>query len=117
MTSQTVTGRKALSSPNFAWNHPIPLGVRLGNLVISSIIPPLDPATGKTPAAVKDQVALVFLHMKALLEDAGGTLNDIARVTFYVTSKAEHRPFIDDEWNAMFSSSTVQPARLVIEVL
>ena len=118
MTSQTdVAGRVALSSPNFAWDHPIPLAVRLGNLVISSIIPPLDPATGKTPADIKQQVALVYQHMKAILEDAGGTLDDIARVTFYVRSKAEQRPLIDEEWNAMFSSSAVQPARLVIEVI
>jgi enamine deaminase RidA (YjgF/YER057c/UK114 family) len=44
-------------------------------------------------------------------------LDDIARVTFYVRSKGEQRPLIDEEWNAMFSSSAVQPARLVIEVI
>jgi hypothetical protein len=55
-------------------------------------------------------------HMKGLIEDAGGTIDDIARVTFLVRSKAAHRPLIDEEGNAMFASGSVQPARLVIEV-
>ena len=117
MTSQTdVAGRTALTVPQFSWDHPIPLGVRLGNLVISSIIPPRDPETGGTPPDVKRQVQLVFQHMKGLIEDAGGTLDDIARVTFLVRSKAEHLPLIDEEWNSMFAAGSVQPARLVIEV-
>ena len=117
MASQTeVGGRTALTVPQFSWDHPIPLGVRLGNLVISSIIPPRDPDTGSTPPDVKRQVELVFQHMQGLIEDAGGTIADIARVTFLVRNKAEHRPLIDVEWNKMFASSSVQPARLVIEV-
>ncbi len=117
MTSHTdVVGRTALTVPEFSWDHPIPLGVRLGNLVVSSIIPPRDPETGGTPSDIKRQVELVFQHMKGLIEDAGGTIDDIARVTFYVRSKQEHRPIIDEEWNAMFSNGAVQPARLVMEV-
>ena len=117
MATQTeTTGREALTVPGFAWDHPIPLGVKLGNLVISSIIPPQDPATGKTPTDVKRQVELLFIEMKGLIENAGGTVDDIARVTFLVRSKAEHRPLIDEEWNTMFGGSRTQPARLVIEV-
>jgi enamine deaminase RidA (YjgF/YER057c/UK114 family) len=99
-----------------SWDHPIPLGVRLGNLVVSSIIAPQDPETGRTPTDVQEQVRHLFRQMKALMEDAGGTVNDIARVSFFVRSKQEHRPLIDEEWANMFPAGGYRPARIFLEV-
>ena len=117
MASETeVAAGRALSVPGFAWDHPIPLGVRMGNLVVSSIIPPLDPNGGGTPDDVREQVRLVFQHMRGLMGDAGGTVNDIARVCFYVRDKQHHREFIDEEWAVMYPAGGYSPARIVLEV-
>ena len=117
MSTQTeATGRQALVVPGWEWDHPVPLGVRLGNLVVSSIIPPRDPETGHPAKDNSGQVELSFKYMKALIEQAGGTIDDIARVTCLVTDKAEFRPLIDKVWNTMFPADVVGPARLVIEV-
>ena len=50
------------------------------------------------------------------MEDAGGTVTDIARVSFFVQSKQLHRPPIDVEWEKMFPEGGYRPARIFLEV-
>ena len=96
--------------------HPIPMGARLGNLVVSSIITGTDPDSRELPPDVEGQVRILFRNIRTLIEDAGGTVNNIARVSFFVQSKEQHRPSIDDEWTKMFPEGGYRPARIVLEV-
>jgi len=96
--------------------HPIPMGARLGNLVVSSIITGTDPDSRELPPDVEGQVRILFRNIRTLMEDAGGTVNNIARVSFFVQSKEKHRPSIDDEWTKMFPEGGYRPARVVLEV-
>ena len=56
---------------------PIPMGARVGNMLFSSGIMGTDPATGKAPEDLGQQCEFAFAHMKALVENAGGTVEDI----------------------------------------
>ena len=96
--------------------HPIPMGARLGNLIVSSILTGTDPDTRELPPGVEGQVRILFRNIRTLMEDAGGTVNNIARVSFFVQSKEQHRPSIDDEWTKMFPEGGYRPARIVLEV-
>ena len=96
--------------------HPIPMGARLGNLVVSSILTGTDPDTRELPPDVEGQARILFRNIRALMEDAGGTVNNIARVSFFVQSKRDHRPPIDEEWTKMFPEGGYRPARIVLEV-
>jgi len=96
--------------------HPIPMGARLGNLIVSSILTGTDPDTRELPSDVEGQARILFRNIKALMEDAGGTVNNIARVSFFVQSKQNHRPPIDEEWTKMFPEGGYRPARIVLEV-
>ncbi len=96
--------------------HPIPMGARLGNLVVSSIITGTDPDTRELPPNIEGQAEVIFRNIKSLMEDAGGTVDDIARVSFFVQSKQLHRPPIDVEWEKMFPEGSARPARIFLEV-
>ena len=96
--------------------HPIPMGARLGNLIVSSILTGTNPDTRELPPDVEGQVRILFRNIRALMEDAGGTVNNIARISFFVQSKQLHRPSIDEEWTKMFPEGGYRPARIVLEV-
>ena len=80
---------------------PIPQACVVGNLLASSGISPLDPATGAIPDSPEDQVELVFANVRRVLEAAGGRPEDVAKCTVFVRDKAI-RPIIDKHWTALF---------------
>ncbi len=71
--------RQTLEVPGVAHGAPIPMGVRIGNLVFSSGVAGADPATGKLPDDPARQAALMFDNVRTLLDQAGATLGDVAR--------------------------------------
>lgn len=116
-----MTERKMLTIQGIDYSergvHPIPMGARVGSLVVSSILTGTDPSTRELPPNVEGQAAVLFRNIATLMEDAGGSVDDIARVTFFVQSKQMHRPAIDVEWEKMFPADGFRPARIVLEVL
>ena len=56
---------------------PIPMATKVGNMVFSSGIHAMDPDTGTIPDDPRRQVELVFQHMRTIVENAGGTTDDI----------------------------------------
>lgn len=115
-----MTERKMLTIRGIDYSergvHPIPMGARVGSLVVSSILTGTDPNTRELPPEVEGQAEVLFRNIATLMEDAGGTVDDIARVTFFVQSKQMHRPAIDAEWEKMFPAGGFRPARIVLEV-
>jgi reactive intermediate/imine deaminase len=64
-------------------------GVRVGNTVYISGQIPLDPATMQLVSGDIDaEIRRVFDNLKAVAEAAGGTLNDAAKVTVFLTDLA-----------------------------
>lgn len=89
---------------------PIPMGIRIGAMVYSSGIHGMDPETQQIPEDPARQVALVFSHMRTIVERAGGTVDDIALVIFNLADDA-YRPLVNAEWLAMFPRDGDRPAR------
>ncbi|HIY72274.1 MAG TPA: RidA family protein [Candidatus Luteimonas excrementigallinarum] len=93
---------------------PYSQAVRSGNTVYFSGQIPLDPASGEVvPGGIEAQARRAFDNLKAVAEEAGGTLDDIVRLGLYLTDLGEFAVV-----NAVMSEyfSAPYPARSTIEV-
>ena len=93
---------------------PIPMGARVGNMLFSSGIMGTDPATGKAPEDLGQQCEFAFAHMKALVENAGGTVEDIGSVKVYMKDRSQ-REAVNRPWLKMFPDENNRPARHAME--
>ncbi|MEY4880004.1 MAG: hypothetical protein RJB62_1473 [Pseudomonadota bacterium] len=84
--------------------------VRMGDLVFTSSVPGIDPSTGDIPSDMEAQFALAFVNLRALLERAGATPDDIGLITVYTPGR-EGRIFINKPWLEMFPDDHNRPAR------
>ncbi|MEQ6333940.1 RidA family protein [Sphingobium sp. MK2] len=95
------------------FNHggqPIPAASRKGGLIVTGGVYGLDSATGKLPDEASEQVRLMFHQLERILATAGGSVDDIVRMTFYVKSP-EARPLVNAEWLRLFPDPASRPAR------
>src|SRR5258708_12272032 len=76
--------RQSVNFPGFAHSNPIPNASRIGDIMMSSVISGVDPGTRNYPAELTGQVANIFKHIRAAIETAGGTPENILKITFYV---------------------------------
>lgn len=103
--------RKSIEIPGVTHGKtPIPQGARLGHLVFSSAIAGIDPLTGEIPPDAAEQVELVFQHVRTFMEEAGGTTDDIGKVTVYLKDES-YRDLVNKEWLKMFPDPGSRPAR------
>jgi enamine deaminase RidA (YjgF/YER057c/UK114 family) len=103
--------RKSINYPGFSHQNPIPNASRIGNILMSSVISGRDPATGTMPPELDAQVANVFRQIRLCVEAAGGTVDDIIKVNFWVKDLATGRKALNGEWSAMFPDPDSRPAR------
>lgn len=93
---------------------PYSQAVRAGNLLFVSGQVPLDPATGElvTPT-IQAQATQALTNLKAIVEQAGGTLDNVVKTTVFLNS-------MDDfvEMNRVYKTffSADCPARSAVEV-
>lgn len=93
---------------------PYSQGVRCGNTVYLSGQIPLDPATGELlNGTIEDQTVRVFENLKAVCEESGGSLNQLARVGIYLTDLS-HFSIVNGVMSTYFSEP--YPARSTIGV-
>ncbi len=88
----------------------IPTASLVGPLLVSGSISGIDRASGTVPDDIPTQVRNAFDNVRAVLEAAGGTLDDIAKLTFFVADRAL-RADIDPVWNETFPDPASRPAR------
>jgi 2-iminobutanoate/2-iminopropanoate deaminase len=86
------------------------MGAQLGNLVFSSGIPGKDPTDDSLPADPARQAELMFQNVRTLMEQAGGSLDDIAHMTVFVKDGA-YREHLNREWVKAFPEPDDRPAR------
>jgi len=87
--------------------------VRCGDTIYLSGQIGLDPATMQLVEGIDAQVKRVFDNLKAVAEAAGGSLDDAARVTIYLTDLA-HFAKVNEAMAAYFTQP--YPARAAIGV-
>jgi len=97
--------------PTGTWS----VGVRTGDFVFVSGMRGIDPKTNTPVEGDAARVRQAFSNMKTIVEAAGGSLRDAARLVVYVTDMNRHRPLV----NAMqeeFWSGGPYPPRTIVEV-
>jgi len=98
---------------------PEPIGpysqaIEAGNLIFCSGQIPLDPATGQVPVTdVEGQTRRVLDNLKAVLEAAGVSLNEIVKTTIFLKSMGDF-PKVNQVYASYFKDTP--PARSTIEV-
>jgi len=106
-----MSKRRSINFPGFSHANPIPNASRIGNIMMSSVISGRDPATGETPDDMGEQIVNIFTHLRSAVEDAGGSPDDIIKVTFWVGDPATGRAALNEEWVKMFPDENSRPAR------
>lgn len=106
--------RRAIYIQEFSHSNPIPNAARIDRIVASGLIRGVDPATHKFPPTLAEQCAYMFANIRHTIEAAGGTIDDILKVTFWMNPLV--RGPINDEWTKMFPDAATRPARQIMEV-
>jgi 2-iminobutanoate/2-iminopropanoate deaminase len=106
-----MSKRKSIEFPGFSHANPIPGASRIGNIVMSSVISGRDPATDEMPPELDAQIGNIFAHIKSAVETAGGSPDDIIKITFFVRDPASGRAALNGEWEKMFPDPDSRPAR------
>ena len=91
---------------------PIPMGARVGNMIFSSGIIGADPSTGDVPKDLESQCVFAFANMKTLVENAGGTVQNIGSIKVYMKDRSQ-REAVNRPWLEMFPDEDDRPARHV----
>jgi 2-iminobutanoate/2-iminopropanoate deaminase len=103
--------RRSIMFPGFSHQNPIPNASRVGNIVMSSVIGGSNPGTRELPPTLEAQVANVFGYIRAAIEAAGGTPENIVKIDFFVKDPATQREALNAEWVKMFPDANSRPAR------
>lgn len=96
---------------------PYSQGVRSGNLLFVSGQVPIDPATGNIiEGDIKTQTDRVMRNLTAILEAAGGSMENVLRCTVYLADMNDFAA-MNDVYGSYFSQpaparSTIQAVRL-----
>jgi 2-iminobutanoate/2-iminopropanoate deaminase len=84
---------------------PYSQAIRVGNLVYTSGQIPIDAATGVfAEGGIKEQTRQSLLNLKAILEEAGLTMNDVVKTTVFM---ADMNDFAD--MNAVYAEFFAEP--------
>ena len=102
--------RRSIDVPGARHVNPIPSASRIGPFVMSGAISGADPATGKVPEDLDAQCAAMFANVRRVIETAGGTTDDIIKMTVWITDRAL-RPIMNKYWVEMFPDPHSRPAR------
>lgn len=103
--------RKSFDVPGYSHGStPIPTVARIDNIVMSGGISGVDISTGKYPETLDAQCANMFKLMRAVVETAGATLDDVIKVTVFMKPPVT-REALNREWIAAFPDKDSRPVR------
>jgi 2-iminobutanoate/2-iminopropanoate deaminase len=97
-----VANRKSINGSRARHENPIPNASRVGNVVMSSVIGGTKAGTRELPVSLEEQVANVFAHIRHDVEAAGGSVDDIIKINFWVKDPVSQRAALNTEWVKMF---------------
>ena len=106
--------RTEIAAPDIPTHpQPFPTACKVGNVVFSSAVSGEDPVTHEIPADPKQQVENAFRTVRRIMEEAGGTLENIGKVTVYVKDR-EIRPIVNAVWEQVFINPKSRPVRHMV---
>lgn len=103
--------RQTISAPDIPEHrNPIPAATRIGNLVFSSAVGGEDPGSHELPEDSESQIANVFRTIRAIMREAGGSVDDIGKLSVYLADM-EDRKLVNPHWLEMFPDASSRPVR------
>jgi 2-iminobutanoate/2-iminopropanoate deaminase len=102
--------RRSIDVPGARHVNPIPSASRRGPFVVTGAISGADPQTGQVAADLDDQCRQMFANVRRVMETAGGSPEDIVKMTVWITDRAL-RPILNKHWIEMFPDAHSRPAR------
>ena len=102
--------RTSIYSKGFSHKNPIPNACRIGNIIASGLVVGMDPATGKPAETMEEQCAYLFRYIREIVEESGGTTEDIIKITLWLKDRDNRGP-VNTEWAKMFPDENNRPAR------
>lgn len=100
---------------NMAEVGPLSHGVVKDGVLYTAVVPLKEDGTFETGDFV-EQAELAFKNLKAVVEEAGGTLEDVVQVTIYLTDIRD-TPKMNEVWKKYFSKPYPNRATLGITAL
>jgi 2-iminobutanoate/2-iminopropanoate deaminase len=101
--------REVIELEGFAHGNPIPVAVKIGNMVYSGAVAGTD-ESGETSPDPDRQIGQVFKNVRRIVEKAGGTVADIAKLDVKLRDMS-HRAIVNRHWLEMFPDEHDRPAR------
>jgi 2-iminobutanoate/2-iminopropanoate deaminase len=106
--------RREIAAPDIPLHpQPFPTACKVGNFVFSSAISGEDPVTHELPEDPAQQIRNAFRTVRRVMEEAGGTLDNIGSMKVYVKDR-EIRPLINQIWQEVFSNEKSRPVRHMV---
>jgi 2-iminobutanoate/2-iminopropanoate deaminase len=105
-----MSRRKSIHIDGFAHQNPIPNASIIGNLLVSGVIMGRDTRAESVPESIEEQCAIMFRHVRDIVEAAGGTTDDIVKMSVWLKDPSD-RSALNAEWTAMFPDPESRPAR------
>lgn len=105
-----MAGRVSITLPGFSHANPIPTASRIGPFLFSGVLTGRDSQTRELPPTLGEQCANVFAHVRALMDAAGGSSDDIVKMTFWLADYRD-RDALNHQWLALFPDASSRPAR------
>lgn len=102
--------RTSIYTEGFSHKNPIPAACRIGNTVYSGSIQGTDPATGAYGETLQAQCELMFDHVRRIIEQAGGSPDDIIKMTVWMNDRSQ-RAALNTVWLRLFPDPQSRPAR------
>lgn len=108
-----MADRVSVEVAGFGHANPIPAASRIGPFLASGALTGRDPVTREMPPGLDAQCANVFAHVRELMAAAGGSTDDVLKLTVHLADPGD-REALNREWLAMFPDPGRRPARQVL---
>jgi 2-iminobutanoate/2-iminopropanoate deaminase len=105
-----MSKRASIYIKEYTHKNPIPAASRIGNLIFSGGIHGLVAIGDPNVPTLEEQCERMFARVKLIVEAGGGGIDDIAKMTFWVTDR-DHRAQINVDWVKYFPDAASRPAR------
>ena len=102
--------RRTIDLEGIQHRAPIPMAAVVDNLLATSAIFGADRRTGDVPETAEEEIACLFDNIRAVLDAAGGSCDDILRMDVLLRENA-FRPLINENWVTMFPEDADRPSR------
>jgi 2-iminobutanoate/2-iminopropanoate deaminase len=112
--SEQQDSRGPVYSEGFAHANPVPAAYRAGPLLFSGVITGRDQATRELPPSLDEQCERMFRAIRAVVEAGGGSTDDIAKVTVWLSDLGD-RSALNAEWVRMFPDPQKRPTRHALQ--